>query len=424
MSNEAALRREPGPRAAPACQAGRGASHIAVFISELTSGGVQKRMLDLAGGLTARGHRVDLVLCRVDGRLSEQVPEGVSVVGLKAGPGWLGRIYALAADPKGFLSLLRPVLLPRKPSETLPYLPDLVRYLRRVRPRALLAAKPHPNVEASWARRLAHVGTRLVVSERISLAGKTEKSRMWKRRFLPPLVRRSYLNADAIVAVSDGVADDLADTARIPRDRITTIYNPVVTPQLLKRAEEPLDHPWFAAGAPPVLLGVGRLHDDKDFPTLIRAFARVRKVREARLMILGEAKRAERLDQLKALADELGVAQDVDFPGFVKNPLAYMAKASIFVLSSIWEGLPGVMIEALACGCPVASTDCPSGPAEILENGLYGPLVPVGDDAALAEAILSTLENPPDREELRARGATFSLDRAVDRYLEVLLDAT
>lgn len=424
MINNTAVRREAEPRGARACDAGHEASHIAVFIPELTSGGVQKRMLDLADGLTARGHRVDLVLCRVDGRLAEQVPKGVSVVGLKAGPGWLGRAYALAADPKGFLSLLRPVLLPRKPSETLPYLPDLVRYLRRARPRALLAAKPHPNVEASWARRLADVETRLVVSERISLAGKTQQSRMWKRRFLPPLVRRSYMNADAIVAVSDGVADDLASTTRIPRDRITTIYNPVVTPMLLKRAEEPVDHPWFAPGAPPVLLGVGRLHDDKDFPTLIRAFARVRKAREARLVILGEAKRAERLDQLKDLAEELGVAEHVAFPGFVENPLAYMANASIFVLSSIWEGLPGVMIEALACGCPVASTDCPSGPAEILQNGLYGPLVPVGDDAALAEAILSTLDNPPDRDKLRARGAAFSLDRAVDRYLDVLLDAT
>jgi glycosyltransferase involved in cell wall biosynthesis len=239
------------------------------------------------------------------------------------------------------------------------------------------------------------------------------------------LARRSYLTADAIVTVSHGVADDLALHAGIPRERITTIYNPVVTPDLLDKAQAPLDHPWFTPGAPPVVLGVGRLHAQKDFPTLLKAFARVRAKQEARLMILGEGKNARKntvqRTALTALAAQLGVAADVALPGFVDNPFAYMARAAVFALSSAWEGLPGVLIQAMACGCPVVSTDCPSGPAEILENGEYGSLVPVGDDLSLANAILSTLNAPPARDRLQARAAMFSVDRTADRYLEVLL---
>ena len=203
---------------------------------------------------------------------------------------------------------------------------------------------------------------------------------------------------------------------------MTTIYNPVVTAELVSQSRAPLDHPWLQLGAPPVILGVGRLHEQKDFPTLLRAFARVRAKREARLIILGEAKHAEYRTELTTLAAQLGIANDVMFPGFVDNPFAYMAHAAVFVLSSAWEGLPTVLIEALACGCPVVSTDCPSGPAEILENGKYGPLVPVGDDVALADAICSVLNTPPNRDWLRARGALFGVDHVADRYLGVLLN--
>jgi glycosyltransferase involved in cell wall biosynthesis len=279
------------------------------------------------------------------------------------------------------------------------------------------------NLVALWARRLARVPTRVAVSERNTLSQKMKehaKNRRWSRRFLLPVVHRTYPWADAIIAVSTGVADDLSLTAGIPREWISTIYNPVVTPELLSKAQAPLDHPWFTPGSPPVILGVGRLHEQKDFPTLLRTFARVRAERETHLMILGEAKHAEHRAELIALAAQLGIADDVAFPGFVDNPFAYMARASVFVLSSAWEGLPGVLIQALACGCPVVSTDCPSGPAEILQNGQYGPLIPVGDDAALARAILTTLDRPPDPQRLRARAAEFSVSHAVDQYIELL----
>jgi glycosyltransferase involved in cell wall biosynthesis len=237
------------------------------------------------------------------------------------------------------------------------------------------------------------------------------------RRFLRWMAKRVYPWADAIIAVSGGVADDLVRLTDIPRERITTIYNPVLTPELLAGASEPPPHAWLAARDVPVVLGVGKLKIQKDFATLIRAFARLRTARAAKLVILGDG--ALRGD-LERLARELGLAADVALPGYDPNPWAWMAHASVFVLSSAWEGLPGVLIEAMACGCPVVSTDCPSGPAEILEQGAYGPLVPVRDDAALAAAILSVLDSTPDSEQLRSRASAFAVAPAVDAYLAVL----
>jgi glycosyltransferase involved in cell wall biosynthesis len=231
------------------------------------------------------------------------------------------------------------------------------------------------------------------------------------------MARRFYPAADVIVAVSSGVADDLARVTALPRNQIRPIYNPVVTHELITQSQETVDHPWFSANAPPVVLGVGRLAAQKDFSTLIRAFARVRATREVRLLILGEGRKRPTLE---ALAASLGVAKDVSLPGFCDNPFSAMAYAAVFVLSSAYEGLPGVLIQALACGCPVVSTDCPSGPAEILEAGTHGLLVPVGDDAALATAICSTLNAPPQADWLRARAAEFSVEKATDRYLEIL----
>jgi glycosyltransferase involved in cell wall biosynthesis len=221
-----------------------------------------------------------------------------------------------------------------------------------------------------------------------------------------------------VIAISDGVAEDVAATAHLPRGKIQTIYNPVVAPDLMTRARAAVQHPWLAPGAWPVVLGVGRLKPAKDFATLIRAFARVRRERGAHLVILGEG---EERPALEALARELGVDADVDLPGFVENPQAWMSRASLLALSSRWEGLANVLIEALACGCPVVSTDCPGGPGEVLDRGAFGRLVPVGDHAALADAIRAMLDEPVDRARLRARGASFSIASSARAYLAAML---
>jgi glycosyltransferase involved in cell wall biosynthesis len=238
------------------------------------------------------------------------------------------------------------------------------------------------------------------------------------------MVRLTYATADAVVAVSAALADHVAAHHGLPRSAIQVIYNPAVPDDLAQRAAVPLDHPWFAPGAPAVVLGAGRLTTAKDFATLVRAFAFVRKQRDARLVILGcaktEKKTVKRQAELTALARQLGIADDIALPGFTANPYAYMARAAVFALSSRQEGLPTVLIEALACGCPCVATDCPSGPSEILDQGRYGRLVPVGDAAAMADAIVQTLDAPPAREPLKAAAERFAIGPAIDAY-ETLL---
>lgn len=397
---------------------------IAFLIADLNVGGVQKTTLTLARALAEAGDQVDLLVLRAGGALRDQISPAVRCVELPPAACWRGRLYALAADPAAFVQLLRPVLIAKKVSATLPYLPALVRYLRAERPDALVSATPHLNLEAVWARRLAGTATRVLISERSAPSQKLPKSKNWRHRHLPPLMRRTYPQADVIVAVSVALADDLAAVTGLPRSLIRTIYNPIVGPELLARAGEAVGHPWLQPGQPPVILGVGRLTDQKDFPTLLRAFARVRAKRAARLLILGGAKNEEKFQDrqaaLLALAAELGIATDVEVPGFADNPIAYMARARVFVLSSRFEGLPGALIQALACGCQVVSTDCPTGPAEILEQGRYGLLVPMGDDTAMAAAIEQALDAPLAPEFLRRRAGEFSEARAVSSYLEAL----
>ncbi len=396
------------------------AAPLVFYMPHLGGGGGQRVGLAIASSLAQRGHRIVLAVCETHGELSEEVPDDVELVGLDRSLAWNGRMAALRADPAGLGAIIGPVLLAPRPSTTLGYLPALARLLVRERPASLYAATPYMNAEACLARRLAAVPLRLILTEHNDLSHGHALGRGWHRLFLPRLVRRTYADAHAVVAVSKGVAADIAVRSGIPKERITTIYNPVVPPDLAERAAQVVEHPWFAPGEPPVVLGVGRLSKSKDFPMLVRAFARVRNSRTARLMILGNAKNpeksAKRHADLMAIAAELGVADDVGLVGFVANPFAYLSRASVFALSSAHEGFGNTVVEALACGCPVVSTDCPSGPAEILENGRYGALVPVGDDAAMAQAILQQLESPPSPDTLRERGKDFTYEHAADLY--------
>jgi glycosyltransferase involved in cell wall biosynthesis len=294
--------------------------------------------------------------------------------------------------------------------------PALASYLRDRRPDVLLAAGNYVNAAALVARRLARTGTPVVISQNSQFSLETERKPLirWAARHLYPA-------ADAIIAVSHGVAQDLAQHVPAPASRFHSIYNPTVRPDHEKRTQTPVAHPWFLLDAPPVVLGVGRLHGQKDFPTLIRAFARVRREHTARLVILGDAKQDHPRQRLCALAEEIGIADDVDLPGFAPDAVPYMARAGVFVLSSRYEGFPNALVEALASGCPAVATRCPSGPEEILDEGRFGALVAVGDVAGMANAISEALETPPDRERLRRRGHEFDVAHATDAYLDVLL---
>ncbi len=215
--------------------------------------------------------------------------------------------------------------------------------------------------------------------------------------------------------------EDLKKVLGFDSPKFRVIYNPIVDEELLRKAEEPVDHPFFGEGRPPVILAAGRLHVSKDFPTLLRAFSLVRREVPSRLLILGEG---EKRRELEELAEELGIREDLDMPGFVKNPYKYMRRASVFVLSSQWEGLPTVLVEAMACGCPVVSTDCPSGPAEILQGGECGLLVPPRNAEELAAAILRVLKDKTLAQELREKGKIramdFTVERAVREYIRLV----
>lgn len=391
---------------------------LAFLLSNLNGGGVQRIITIVADALTKRGAEVDLVVCEARGHLKADLPSKVRLVALSRSNPLVARAIALSADLYGIAGLARPILTPKHASPTMSYLPSLAAYLRSARPDCLFAATPYMNIEAYLARRLAGVPLRLVLSERSHFSGGKPRKE-WRQRNLSAAMRRAYLQANAILAVSRGVADDLARSIRIPRELITTVHNPTITPDFAARAAETIDHPWFAEGAAPVMLGVGRVAYQKDFGTLLRAFARVRGQRPARLVIAGKASEKQAA-RFYSLADELGVRHEVELLGDVRNPLPYMARAAVFVLSSRFEGFPNVLLEALACGTPVVSTDCPSGPHEILAGGSYGPLVPVGDDAALAAAATVTLDHPPDPARLKQRAAAFDYESAIAGYAAVL----
>lgn len=361
---------------------------LALFVPSMRAGGAERVTLILAREIASRGHAVDLLLAQAEGPHLAEVHESVRVVDLKA-------------------------------SRVMTSLPAVVRYLRQERPQALLSMMVHTNIVTLWACRLAGVSTRTVVSERVTLSWRTEHAKSKRGWLWPWLIRRFYSWADDIVAVANGVADDLVKVAGVPRADVRTIYNPIVRPELLEKARASLDHPWFKPGQPSVVLAAGRLTEQKGFTTLIQAFARARQSHPARLLILGEG---EQRAVLETLVRELGLDDDVSLPGFEANPYPYMARAAVFVLSSRWEGLPGVLIEALACGAPLIATDCPSGPREILKDGEYGQLVPVGDIAAIAQAIELALDGkiPPPPEESRR---PFELENVVNQYMEVLLDS-
>ena len=356
----------------------------ALFLPGLYEGGAERVILNLAQGIAARGHPVDLVLARAEGPYMSQIPASVRLVDLNA-PRVAGSVPALA------------------------------RYLRRERPAALLSAM-FANLVAPWARRLSGLPVRLALSEHNTLSSVVGRKRDPRWQMYPRLAGWFYPWADRIIAVSNAVADDLAKTAGVPRARIDVVYNPIITADLGEKARARLDDPWFKEGEPPVVLAIGRLTEQKAFDVLIRAFGLVRKSISARLLILGEG---EDRPALETLVWQLGLEQDVRLAGFVQNPYPYLAQAHLFVLPSRWEGLPTVLVEALYLGAPIVATDCPGGSREILCGGQYGTLVPVDATLSLAKAIENSIEarrtHLPDE-----CWQPYSLDFVLDRYLEML----
>lgn len=355
---------------------------LVIYLPDLSGGGAERLYLGLAPAFIEAGLDVTFLLDREGGELLGSVPAGARVVSLGA-------------------------------SRQLAALPRLVRLLRRTRPDLLLSAMEHMNVMSVLARRVSGTRTKIVVSQHNALSEQAKRPGL-KHRAVPLLYRLALPSAAAIVAVSRGVADDMARRAHVARDRIEVIYNGAIRPDFERALGEATPAGWPQSGR--VILSVGRLVAQKDHATLLRAVARLPADRVTHLVLLGEGPLRP---ELEALGRELGIAERLHMPGFLANPLPAMARADLVVLSSRFEGFGLVLAEALACGTPVVSTACPYGPAEILEDGRYGALVPVGMPAAMADAIAATLETPADRDRLRARGRSFSIERCAADYLSL-----
>lgn len=359
---------------------------VALFVASLRGGGAERAMLDIARGLSQRGLTVDLVLVRAVGEYLDLVPPGVRLVDLKS--------------RRAILSFV-----------------PLVRYLRRERPAVLISTMPEVNVVAILARSM-FAGGMALVARRTNTFTMQLRHGGFKTRLTLRLERHLLRFADAVIANSRGAADDLVRAAPRLAPLTCVIHNPVVWPDLAKKAAQPVDHPWLKDRSTPVVLAAGRLAPQKDHATLLKAFANVvLKHRLAKLVVLGEG--SGRLT-LPELAEDLGIAEHVDFPGFVDNPFSYMSKADVFVLSSLFEGSPNVIVQAMACGTPVVSTDCPSGPREILQDGALGRLAPVGDWEALGQAILEALDSPVQSECLIKGTGEYTAESSIQRYFELV----
>lgn len=358
---------------------------VALYLRSLMNTGIEPVMLTLAEQLSQKGLGVDFILNHVNENTNNRIPANVNIIDLK--------------EPK----LLRG-------------LSPLVSYIQKIKPLALLSAQHLTNETALIAKIFSRTSTKFIVTEHNTVSVEWRDKKKITELLTPFFVRILYPLADGRVAVSKGVAEDLARVTHLSQKTIQVIYNPVITEKLKQKSKEALEHPWFKQGEPPVILGVGRLTAQKDFPTLIRAFAKIKQIKPARLMILGNG--PERL-KLNALIKELSLEGTVSMEGHVENPFAYMKQAKVFVLSSAWEGLPTVLIEAMAVGTPVISTNCKSGPAEILDGGKYGDLVPVGDVKSMADAILKVLLG-----NIKTVDSTwlkqFTLDTAIEQYIKIL----
>lgn len=332
---------------------------ILVASPSRSNGGAERVMLNVAAGLSDLGYEVDYVLKNDFPRNRYEVPKSLPVHSLEAG------------------GLLDTAL-------------KLAKRIRASKPDVVLTALETLGFAAVLSKKLLGCRVRVVPTVHTMLATLYREVPSAHNRRYRALLKLLYPRADRIVAVSQGVKRELLELLRVPESKVAVLYNPVVTEQVLEAARQPADHPWFGSGKK-VAVAVGRLTRAKNYPLMLRALAEARKSVDLHLIVLGDG---ELREELEAEARALGVADAVDFHGFVPNPLAYVAAADVFVLSSSWEGLPTVVIEALATGTPIVATDCGTGPREILDNGKWGALVPINDVDLLTSAILKALEGP------------------------------
>lgn len=359
---------------------------LAFFMRWAQGGGAERVMISLANQFVEAGYRVDFVFVNAQGKFIQDIDPRIQIVDLKA-------------QRAAFASW------------------HFYRYLCKEQPHTVISALNYINIFAILATLLmpSHK-PKLIVTEHGTL-GATSQNLTGRARLVPKLMQWLYPFAQQVIAVSDGVADDLAQQIALPRQNIMTIYNPIDFTKIEQLKAQPLQHPWGEQNIP-IVLGVGRLVEVKNFPLLIEAFLQVRKTMSCRLVILGEG---EKRNELEQLVQASAYAEDICLLGFSENPYPWMARADVFVLSSNSEGLPTVLIEAIACGASVISTDCPHGPREILQDGAYGILVPVNDVQQMVQTMTHILQQPPQSQiNVQPLLEKFQQKRAFQAYQQLL----
>jgi glycosyltransferase involved in cell wall biosynthesis len=380
---------------------GQGEVDVAIMLHDLSETGVARNALSIAGAANREGLRTEVWVVDRVGPLIAQIPGGVSLVTLSGrAPKWASRRLADIA-----------------------VIGSLARAYRQRRPKVVFSAGNHFHITASAA---------------YLLAGSPKFVRLLFRASNPPfcghnirigvflawLYRLRFRGARRIISVSEELNRILVNSIRLDPRRVVTIANSIDLEAAAERAAQPLDHPWFAVGEPPVILGIGRIAPQKNFSLLLKAFAQARLARPSRLVIIGDGAGAE-LAQLRELAASLGLTSaDVWFAGHQPNPLKFLAHARLFVLSSNWEGMSNVLLEAMACGCPIVATDCPTGVRELLEDERIGAIVPVGNVGMMAQALLAKLDETPDRQYLRRKAAQYDRKKALSHYVTIITEET
>ena len=357
---------------------------VAFYLSDLHEGGAENAMVILANEFASMGFEVDFVLAKATGGFLTRLSTKINIVDLNV--------------RNKYLSLW-----------------GLVRYFQENTPVVMLSTLHVNNIMTIAAKKIARAdSSRVVIRVATIVSGQIRV--FWKKALEKIVLSLVYPWADAIVSVSKTVSSDLSIFLNLPPEKIVTIYNPSITEDMYQKSRNELLHPWFQTGGAPVVLGVGRLTVDKDYETLIRAVFRVSKLMDVRLVILGDGDQRKHLENL---AIELDIGDLVEIAGFVDNPFQYMRKASVFVLPSLWEGLPNVLIEAMMCGCPVIATDCPGGVREILDNGNYGFLIPTRDPDEMAKRIVDVLQGKKilaDDQWLNQ----FKVENVIRHYMDIL----
>lgn len=357
---------------------------IAIFLPTLAGGGAERAMITISNGL-GKKYAVDLVVSNASGSYRDEIDNSVKVVDLKS-------------------KSLRWSFF------------KLISYINSEKPDTVISALASANIVCSVARIFTKKKFKLILSERAAVIAALKDNPRWQARIMPFLIKMTYPYADFIVCVAKDIANELIEVFGLKNDKVKVIYNAVITEKLIEDSLKEFHNPYFDHSEIPMILGVGRLTSQKNFASLIHAFSSIRKKHKSKLVILGEG---PLLDDLINLSKELNVYDDVYFPGFVQNPFVWMKHAKVFVLSSNYEGLPNALIQAMACGTQVVSTDCPTGPSEILEDGKWGFLCPVNDNQSLAQGITNILENDTQVDVFK-RSQYFSLGRALEGYEQLI----